>query len=177
MAIKYKLQDAHKLIGRDIFVDANVLIYLFWSTGTLYWEKHYARTFAQLLKQKNPLFVDFMVLSEVINHVMRLEHDKQQNNMRTVCKYKDFRDSREGKNALSDIYLIVKDNILKWFNIVGKAFEQKDIEAFLVLDELDFIDKSTVNICKDKKFVLLTNDKDFRSADIDILTGNKHIIQ
>jgi len=177
MAVKYKLQDVSKLTGRDIFVDANVLIYLFWPTGTMYWETNYARTFAQLLKQKNPLFVDFIVLSEVINRVMRIEHNNLQNYQQTICKYKDFRDSQEGKDALSDIYLIVKDDILKQFKVIGKTFELKDIEAFLVLDDLDFMDKSTVSICRDHNFVLFTNDKDFGNTDLDILTGNTNILK
>jgi len=177
MAAKYKLKDVSQLAGREIFVDANVLIYLFWPTGTLYWETNYARTFAQLLRQKNPLLVDFIVLSEVINRVMRLEHNKMQDNQQDVCKYKDFRDSREGRETLSDIYLIVKEGILKHFKIIGKIFGQKDIEAFLILDELDFMDKSTACICRDNNFVLLTNDKDFGNAGIDIITGNMQILK
>jgi len=159
MAVKYKLQDLPNLSDKKIFVDANVLIYLFWPTGANHWER-------------NQMLIDFCVLSEVVNHMMRIEHNKLQ----TMAPYKDFRDSQEGRDALLDIYFIVKEHILKIFNIVGKIYGQKEIENFLIVDELDFVDKSIINICKENDFVLLTNDKDFRDTDIDILTDNIHLL-
>ena len=172
MAVKYKLQDLPNLSDKKIFVDANVLIYLFWPTGANHWERNYASALARLLKQGNQMLIDFCVLSEVVNHMMRIEHNKLQ----TMAPYKDFRDSQEGRDALLDIYFIVKEHILKIFNIVGKIYGQKEIENFLIVDELDFVDKSIINICKENDFVLLTNDKDFRDTDIDILTDNIHLL-
>lgn len=89
MATKYKLQDAHLLQGRDIFVDTNVLIYLFWPTGQYDYEKNYARVFSFLRKQRNHLFVDIFVISEIINRTLRNEHTKLQ----PALKFKEFRDS------------------------------------------------------------------------------------
>jgi hypothetical protein len=66
MATKYRLQDVSQLQNRGIFVDANVLIYLFWPTGSLTWEQNYARVFGNLLRQGNSLFVDFSVISEIV---------------------------------------------------------------------------------------------------------------
>ena len=175
MAVKYKLQDVSKLTGRDIFVDANVLIYLFWSTGGS-WEQKYASAFARLYKQQNSMFVDFWTIAEVINGAMRIEHKKQQESLLTTTKYKDFRDSAEGRNTLKDIYSVIKEQVLKQFKVAGKAYEQQDIESFLVVDELDFMDKSIVNICKDNNFVLLTNDNDFGNVDVDILTANSRLL-
>lgn len=172
MAGKYKLQDVSKLDGRKIFADANVLIYLFWPTGRFSWENNYAAAFSQLLKQNNEIFVDFYVLSEVINRMIRTEHKKQQPDV----QYKSFRDTNEGKDALIDIYLIVKESILKQFNVVGKLYKKNDLEKFLDVDELDFIDKSTLSICQENNFVLFTNDKDFKNTNIEVLTGNPHIL-
>jgi len=175
MAVKYKLQDVSKLTDREIFVDANVLIYSFWPTGGD-WDYKYASAFARLYKQGNSLFVDFWTISEVINRVMRIEHNKQQEILKTISKYKDFRDSLEGRNTLKDIYSVIKEQVLKQFKVAGKAYEQQDIESFLVVDELDFMDKSIVNICKDNNFVLLTNDNDFGNVDVDILTANSRLL-
>lgn len=172
MATKYKLQEVSLLSGKDIFFDANVLIYLFWPTGSYYYEQNYARVFKALLKQGNNLYVDFSIISEIVNRVLREEHKKLQPGM----KLKEFRDSPEGQQVLSDIYLIIKSNILSKFCVIGKAFDKKDIEKFLVVDELDFVDKATQYICKVNSFVLLTNDKDFRNCDFDILTGNPNIL-
>jgi predicted nucleic acid-binding protein len=171
MAAKYRLQDIYQLRDRNIFVDANVLIYLFWPSGSYLWEQHYARAMRNIIKQGNSLFIDFFVISEIINRVLRIEHAKLQPH----TKFKDFRDSQEGKDALADIYLIVKHDILSRFTIVGKIYNKQEFENLLVVDELDFVDKSTVKICKENSLVLLTNDKDFKNTDLEILTGNPNI--
>lgn len=172
MAKKYQLQQTAQLNGKNIFFDANVLIYLFWPTGRQSFERDYARVFRNLLRQGNTLSVNFLVISEVINRIIRIEHKKINPNL----KYKDFRNSQDGKEALNDIYVIVKDNILNRFEIVGKAFSKQEIEDFLVVDELDFIDKAIVTTCKENALVLLTNDKDFRNTDIDVLSGNPKLL-
>ena len=172
MATKYRLQDVAQLNGRDVFLDANVLIYLFWPTGQHSFEQNYARVFSNLLRQGNNLFIDFLMISEVINRILRIEHKK----INPAQNFKDFRNSQDGKNALNDIYITVKNDILKRFNVVGKVFDSQDIENFLIVDELDFVDKATVVLCKENALVLLTNDKDFKNVDLDILTGNPHIL-
>lgn len=172
MAINYKLQDVADLKDRAVFLDANILIYLFWPTGQHHFEKNYARVFRNLLRQKNKMFVDFLVISEVINRVIRIEHQKINPNQ----KFKDFRNSKEGKEALNDIYLIIKYDVLNQFEVIGKAFDKQDIENKLIIDELDFVDKAIVELCQEHNLVLLTNDKDFKNADLDILTGNPKIL-
>jgi|SRR5690606_17247844 len=172
MAVIYKLQDVAKLKDRAVFLDANILIYLFWPTGQHHFEKNYAYVFSNLLKQKNKMFVDFLVISEIINRVIRIEHQK----INPIQKFKEFRNSQEGKEALNDIYLIVKNDVLNQFEVIGKAFNKQDIENNLIIDELDFVDKATVELCKEYDLVLLTNDKDFKNADLDILTGNPTIL-
>jgi predicted nucleic acid-binding protein len=172
MATNYKLQDYAHLSGKDVFVDANVLIYLFWPTGQHSFESNYARVFRNLLRQGNSLYVDFLVVSEVVNRVLRIEHLKLNSNQ----KFKDFRNSQDGKDVVSDIYLIVQNDILGIFKIVGKSFKQRDIESFLIVDQLDFVDKATVSICSENNLVLLTNDRDFKNSELDILTGNPHIL-
>lgn len=172
MATKYKLHEISQLRNRRIFVDANVLIYLFWPTASHQWEQNYARAFRSLLRQGNMLYVDFSVISEIVNRVLRIEHEKKQ----PAVKLKKFRNSSDGQNTLSDIYLIVKTNILSHFNITGRVFNQQELEQMLIIDELDFVDKSTVTICRENNFVLLTNDRDFKNTDIDVLSGNPYIL-
>jgi predicted nucleic acid-binding protein len=172
MATNYKLQDYAHLSGKNVFVDANILIYLFWPTGQHSFESNYARVFRNLLRQGNNLYVDFLVVSEVVNRVLRIEHQKSNSSQ----NFKDFRNSQVGKDVISDIYLIVQNNILSRFEVVGKSFNNSDIEGFLIVDQLDFVDKATVSICSENDLVLLTNDRDFKNSGLDILTGNPHIL-
>lgn len=168
----YRLQDATQLQGRHIFVDANVLIYLFWPTGSHHFEQNYARVFRTLLTQGNPLYVDFLVISEVINRVLRIEHLKLNSNV----SFKNFRDSQDGKDTLDDIHTIIKGNILNRFNVEGKIFNNQEMENLMVINDLDFVDKATVSLCAEKSLVLLTNDRDFKNSGLDILTGNPNIL-
>jgi predicted nucleic acid-binding protein len=148
------------------------LIYLFWPTGQVSFEKNYARVFRNLLRQGNNLFVDFLIISEVINRVVRIEHQK----INPAQKFKDFRNSPDGKCVLEDIYIIVKNDILNRFNVVGSPFDKQIIESFLIVDELDFIDKAIASVCSEHGLVLLTNDRDFKNSGLDILTGNPCIL-
>ncbi len=170
MATIYNINDLPKLAGRGLFVDANVLIYLNWSTGSMQsmkWEVEYANLFLQLKHQANQLYVDFLVISEVINRMFRTEWKKKFSH---ITNYKQFRDSNEGRQVLADIYLVVGEQILSQFDVVGKAFSKIDIVNFLRTEPLDFMDKGIVEICKNNNFVLLTNDKDYRCTEVEILT-------
>lgn len=168
MGKRIKLREANVLHDRSIFFDANILIYLFWPTGSVYYEENYASTFRTLLRQGNQLVVDFLVISEVINRVLRIEYQKQNSSL----KFKDFRDSLNGQEALNDIHLILKNDVLSRFDVIEKSFSKNEILEFLIVNELDFVDKATVQFCRENSLVLLTNDKDFRNADIDVLTGH-----
>lgn len=172
MAQRIKLQDINTLQHRSVFFDANILIYLFWPTGSVYYEENYARAFRSLLRQGNQLVVDFMVISEVINRVLRIEHQKQNSSL----KFKEFRDSSAGQEALDDIHLILKNDILNRFEVIEKSYSKGEIIDFMVVNELDFVDKATVKLCRENNLVLLTNDKDFRNADVDILTGHPSLL-
>ncbi|MDP4226890.1 MAG: PIN domain-containing protein [Bacteroidota bacterium] len=172
MPTRYSLQNVTRLKNQSVFVDANVLIYLFWPTGSYWQEQNYATVFRNLLKQGNNLFVDFLIISEVVNRILRIEHQK----LNPTQKFKEFRNSQDGKDALADIYTIIKNDILNRFSVVGKAFNKQETENCLVVDELDFVDKAIVEVCKENSLVLLTHDKDFKDSDLDILTGNANIL-
>lgn len=179
MARKYSIQNLSTLNDRKVFFDANVLIYIFWSSGAYFWEEKYSSVFGKLLRQKNEMVTDFIVISEIVNRAHRLEYNSYlstNKNAQTTLSYKNYRNSAEGKSALSDIYLIIETNILPHFKISSKSFTKDDILSFLHLDSLDFVDKAILIICQENSFILLTNDADFKFSDIDILTSNSKIL-
>lgn len=179
MSTKYSLVSIPTIQNRKIFFDTNVLIYLFWPSGSYNWESIYSRAFGQLLRQQNELVVDFIVISEVINRSHRLEYEKHltENNIRrNQLPFKQYRDSAEGQSALSDIHLIIETSILNRFTIIGKSFTKEEIQSFLTLEPLDFNDYGIMLTCKENDCILLTNDKDYKVADIEILTSNPAIL-
>lgn len=179
MPTKYSLISIPTIVNRKIFFDSNVLIYLFWPSGSYAWETTYSRAFGQLIRQQNEMVVDFIVISEVINRSHRLEYEKYltaSNVARNQLSFKQYRDSTEGQSALSDIHLIIETSILNRFTIIGKSFTKEEIQSFLTLEPLDFNDNGILLTCKENDCILLTNDKDYRVADIEILTSNPAIL-
>jgi len=176
----YSISDISTLSDRQIFFDANILIYLFWPTGSQEWESKYSSIFGKLLKQNNKMVVDFIVISEVVNRAIRSEYQNfLDSNSLTIrdLPYKKYRDSNDGQEALKDIYLILQKNVIDKFDIADKSFDKKEIEKLLHIDNLDFSDKAIVEICKEQGFVLLTNDKDFAKSDLEILSSHPALVR
>lgn len=180
MKQRYSSKDISSIKNRQIFFDANVILYIFWPTGKYTWEKHYSSIFGLLIRQNNVLATDFIVISETLNRVIRIEYQKylyNRNLKNDDYKFKEYRDSSDGKEVLNDIYNIIKTKILTKFSIIGKTFQKSDIETFLTIDSLDFSDKAILSLCKENNCILLTNDKDFAESDIEILTSHPVLLK
>jgi len=179
MTARYSLGEIPALHGRKVFFDANILVYLFWPSGSYHYEIQYATAFNRLMEQDNTLVVDFLVISELINRAFRLEYEKYLrmfNRRKEDLPFKHFRDSPKGHETEDDIYLIVKDSLLPRFQIAGKAFSKAEIENFLSRNSMDFNDKAIVLTCKEHDYILLTNDRDFAAADIEILSAHTALL-
>src|SRR6218665_1514119 len=100
MGAKFSLTSIAAIGDRKVFFDANVLIYIFWPSGSPRWEKNYSSAFGSLLRQKNELLVDFIVISEIVNRACRLEYEKYLMSGRipkSELGYKKYRNSAEGQ--------------------------------------------------------------------------------
>ena len=141
MAKIYTKDQIHQLKDMVIFFDANILIYLFMPTGNLFFETAYSSIFALLLKEKNTLIIDFLVLSEFINRASRIDHEKYLS-LNKIDKnklpYKKYRDSADGQEKLQGIYDLVSNKFLKFFQIIEHGFNHDDITKMLNVDSLDF---------------------------------------
>lgn len=177
MKKRYAEKEIPDLIQRKIFLDANIIIYLFWPTSSS-WEKSYSSIYKNLLKQKNEMVVDLTVLSEFINSVLRLEYKNYLDaNPSPKITFKQFRDSPDGHSVTKDIYEIVKSKILTHFSIAGLTLAKSEIDKLLHVDNLDFSDKFISTLCERNNFILLTNDFDFQSANIEILSSNPNLLK
>lgn len=180
MSLRIKAIDVAKVSDRPLFFDANVLVYLFGPVATpsnQWLIEAYAMIFKHCLTQQSKLCVDVIVLSEFINRFLRIEYEKQVKNQgldKNKYDFKRFRSTDEGIQAAQDIESVVKQKILKRFQIIGKLFTELDIAA-IGLVNADFNDGLIVKTCKEHQCVLVTNDADFSGTDIDILTANSRL--
>jgi hypothetical protein len=130
--------------------------------------KKYSFKYSTLVWEGYSLRTSFEVISEVINRAMRIaQHNLGCDDM----DFKIFRNSPDGHYALGEIHKIIR-TILKEVVIVEQSFDNDGVEKLLVIDSLDFVDKSIVAICQGKSYVLFTNDGDFKDADVEVLTSN-----
>jgi len=166
----YSLNQIAELKARDFFIDANVIISFFNESNS-----PYLKAILELQRYNCNLYLDFIVISEVINRLMKIKF--MMIKKKYLNKYKSFRDSVEGKSYLNEIYMFVRDMVLTNFHIIENPIGESDIKNFLTSNTLDINDKAIVSICKKKKMILLTHDYDFKESNIDILTGNKKMLR
>lgn len=178
MSNKYNSSNIQSITNKKIFLDANILIYLFgFGTPTsANWESQYANLYTKLHNQNNTFVVDYIVISEFVNRAIKIEYDNylNSNNLdKNSLSYKNYRNSLDGQEALKDIYIIVNDEILNEFEVIEKSYSKDDLKMMCCVDELDFSDKAIIRICEDNQFILLTNDTDFKNSNIDIISCHK----
>lgn len=175
MSNKYHSYDIHTITDKKIFLDANILIYLFGfgTHSSANWESQYAKLYTKLNNQNNIFVVDYIVISEFVNRAIRIEYDNYliSNNLdKNSLSYKNYRNSLDGKETLKDIYITLNDEILDEFEVIEKSYSKDDLKMMCCIDELDFSDKAIIKICEDNQFILLTNDTDFKNSEIDIIS-------
>lgn len=170
MAVCYKMNRLKELRNRKVFFDTNILIYLFFDFDDNDWKNTYRKIFKQLLSLKIPICLDYLVISEFINKCMRIRYEIYCTKA-SEYKFKEFRNSNDGNILLEDIHTIVRDFITK-FEVIGHVFDKKQITDLLANHNLDFNDKAILTLCKENNLILFTNDIDFKSSDIEILTAN-----
>lgn len=178
MAKCFGLNDLSEIASCSFFFDANVLIYLFGISTGGNWEVQYAKIYSRLLTNTN-LFVDFTVISEFINSVVRIAYQSHINFNNISAKqfsYKDYRNSIDGLEILKGVYETVRLNILDKFKLNESSFSHSDILEFLTNDSLDFNDKAIKQICLKNDYILVTNDSDFKNTNINILTANNKLL-
>ena len=171
MRMRYSASSIPSLKNRTVFFDANTLIHIFWPTSPDSQEAiDYGSILNNLLKNKATLVVNETVISEIINRIIRLEFYKSD---MPKDKFKEFRDSLDGRAVQEDIYKIIKNKILSNFQIANAIFSKEELDSILTVTTLDFNDKLIELLCKKNQMILLTHDYDFSSSDVDILSANK----
>ena len=155
------------------FFNSDVLIYLFWPTGSYHWEKQYSRIFGALLYGANPLVVDSVVVSQFITKALQCEHKK----LSPKKEFKDFCESGEGPEALEDIQAVIKNDLVTRFELIESPSSSSQIFDYQIGDHLDILDHRIERLCQDNNFIFLTHSKDFKNAEIEILTANPILLK
>jgi predicted nucleic acid-binding protein len=154
--------------GEEVLVDANIWIYLYPppmnTTVRFAWQ--YSNGFAQMITNGAQPVLDPTILSEYLNRYCRIEWAGQY--QQNYPNFKDFRNSPDFTNVACTAAIFAR-RILDF--CVHQAIS--DFESA----NLDFNDGLLADICKNKDFKLLTNDGDFQSGGIELLTTNPRLLR
>ena len=159
-----------------LFLDANIWLYLYGPPKPrTYWRPLYSRAFNRILRAKSPIYIDVLVVSEFINAYARL---KWRADAPHLAYFKDFRNSPGFKPVAQNIAARVKQ-IMKHCARIESGFTMLPMNDLLddyISGDSDFNDQVITEICKNNGFTLITNDGDFKTQEIPILTANQSLL-
>ena len=155
-----------------LFLDANIWFYLYGpqKPGN-HWVRIYSTVFGSILNAKSRIYIDVLVVSEFINTYARLQWKLV---VPHIKSFKAFRNSPHFKQVAQDIAADAK-------RVIDHCSRLESGFATLAIDDLltdyaagnsDFNDQVITELCKSNGLTLVTNDRDFRSQEIPILTTN-----
>ena len=167
----------HNFTSKDkLFLDANIWLYLFSPREPRdRWKQIYSEVFERILKANSRIYVDVLVVSEFINAYARTKWRAAAPHIRS---FKDFRSSRGFKPVAEDITASVKE-IVSHCSRIESGFTTLPINDLLtdyISGDSDFNDQVITEICKNNGFTLITNDSDFKTQEIPILTANPSLL-
>jgi hypothetical protein len=128
-------------------------------------------------EHKAKIFTDELILCEFINRFARWEYDQVDPSTRPKY-FKEFRKSPAFKQVAKEIATSAK-KILKMTVCCDSGFAGMNVEQMLIEFEtgnFDFNDQIIFELCKSKQFILVTDDGDFKTTDISILTVNRALL-
>ena len=167
----------HNFSSKDkLFLDANIWFYVFGphrpgdpNAVT------YSDVFNCILNAQSQIYIDVLVVSEFINAYSRR---KWKLIARHIKLFKDFRNSPVFKPVAQDIADDVKQ-IMKCCSRIESGFAMLDITRLIndyATGDFDFNDQVITEICKSNGLTLITNDSDFKTQEIPILTANSNLL-
>ena len=163
---------SYNFTHRDkLFIDANIWLFLYGpqrqrGRGV----KIYSRAFKSILNAKSQIYIDVLIVSEFINRYARL---KWQLAASRYGNFKNFRDSAHFKPVAQDIAADAK-RVISHCSRIESSFATLAIGDLLndyAAGDSDFNDQVITELCKSNGLTLITNDRDFRSQEIPILTA------
>ena len=174
----------HNFTSKDkLFLDANIWLYLYCPQGSRdYWVKIYSNVFDRILKAKSQIYIDVLIVSEFINRFARQEWELAKEEWiptgSPLNSFKNFRDSLHFKPIAQGIAAAVKQ-IMQNCSQIERGFEILRIDDLLndyAKGNSDFNDQVITELCKSNGLTLITNDGDFKTQEIPILTANPSLL-
>ena len=161
----------------SLFVDANVWLSFYGPVSYRNRQSEaYSSAWRRVQKAGCKVFVDVLVLSEFINRFAREAFEQLTDDVGPE-RYKDYRDSAEFKQVAQEIEISAR-KIVSVAKCCDSGLPTVDLGSILGRFGkgcMDFNDQIITEICKSRKFVLVTHDGDF-SGEVMTLTANARLL-
>lgn len=160
----------------DLFLDANIWLFIYGPPQNRYKTDVYSSAFRRILEAGSKIFVDVLIISEVINRYARTKwHLSPSRNI----EFKMFRNSSKfdpiAKEIVDDLRRIVG-----YCSRIESGFGSVDFGGLMDEYEVgrsDFNDQVIRDLCKSKGLTLITDDGDFNSQGLSVLTANQRLLR
>lgn len=164
-----------------ILLDTNILLDLFYPLDFESTSNKYESLFNNLINEKSCLLISSIQVSEFINRCIRIQFKLYQNvhNNPALEFKKDYRSTDDYHQKMNGILDIVKTDISCNFTFIDDGFSKMNPQnIFLYGFSYDFNDSLLVEIARQYKAILVTNDADYANYNIDfqIVTSNRFLL-
>ena len=172
------LKDYRFTSDDELFLDANVwlLIHGPQKPGRHARTDNYSTAFRRMLEAGSRIYIDVVVLSEIINRWARFHY--QESDCAPIMSFKQFRNSDAFKLVAPDIAADTR-RILMQCSRMESCFTALDMEALTAEygnGGIDFKDQVIGEACKRNGLKLVTDDGDFAGQGVPILTANRRLL-
>jgi len=165
--------------GSDaLLVDTNVWLYLYGPQEPKDWRSRvYSQALKWILEARSKMFVDVLVLSELVNRYSRLEFCLWKERF-GITEFKRYRNHPDFGPVAAAIGAALR-SIIKQARCIETGIESIDMHSFLNDLEVncpDFNDRILVELCRKNGLKLLTHDGDFKDSGIPVITANRRLL-
>jgi len=175
--IKY-IGDYSPSDGDMLFFDANIWLAIYGPSPKHWAQSPCSSLFYELIKNNIDIYTNSLIISEVVNSWARLEFNQQRIALGfEPNEFKKFRETLRFLDVAEDISINI-NKILRWSKRFDSSLESIDMEIIISKygsGTYDFNDLVFGEICKANDFILVTNDRDFCTTDVNILTANNYM--
>lgn len=137
----------------------------------------YSNALKKILAAKSRIYIDVLIVSEFINAYARVKW-RLLRGPSTTGNFKQFRKSSAFKPVAQDIAADVT-RVLRHCTRVDSGFDSISIDALVnefASGDSDFNDQILAALCNSKGLKLVTDDADFKSRDVPVVTANKQLL-
>jgi predicted nucleic acid-binding protein len=174
-----QLIDQHRFAADDsLLIDANVWVFLYGPQRNPKDSRTamYSACFKKVLASNSRIFIDVLIVSEFINRYARMVQAATP--IWKSANAKEFRNSPDFRPFARDIADACR-RILGNCQATESGFTSVDVPSLLGKYEAggsDFNDLILTDLCATNGWTLVTDDADFKVANISILTANRKLL-